>query len=61
MSDRDHYNERPQEVDVWLVQVRRLWSASVDVLERYLDRMNEDPLVRTKNQAKKRKTARGRR
>jgi len=31
--------ERLQEVDVWLAQFRRFWSAHVDALERYLDRM----------------------
>jgi DNA-binding transcriptional ArsR family regulator len=28
-----------QEVDVWLAQFRRFWSAHVDALERHLDRM----------------------
>ena len=31
--------ERLQEVDVWLAQFRRFWSAHVDALERHLDRM----------------------
>jgi DNA-binding transcriptional ArsR family regulator len=30
-----------QEVDVWLAQFRRFWSAHVDALERYLDRMDQ--------------------
>jgi DNA-binding transcriptional ArsR family regulator len=30
-----------QEVDVWLAQFRRFWSAHVDALERYLDRMGQ--------------------
>jgi len=29
-----------QEVDAWLAQFRRLWSAHVDALERHLDRMD---------------------
>ncbi len=32
--------ERLQEVDAWLAQFRRFWSAHVDALERHLDRMN---------------------
>jgi DNA-binding transcriptional ArsR family regulator len=30
-----------QEVEAWLVQFRRFWTAQVDALERYLDRMDE--------------------
>ena len=30
-----------QEVDAWLAQFRRFWSAHVDALERHLDRMAE--------------------
>jgi DNA-binding transcriptional ArsR family regulator len=32
--------ERLQEVDAWLAQFRRFWSAHVDALERHLDRMD---------------------
>jgi len=32
--------ERFQEVDDWLAQFRRFWSAHVDALERHLDRMD---------------------
>lgn len=32
--------ERFQEVDTWLSQFRRFWSAHVDALERHLDRMH---------------------
>jgi DNA-binding transcriptional ArsR family regulator len=33
-------NPKPlQEIDDWLAQFRRFWSAHVDALERYLDRM----------------------
>ena len=38
--------ERLQEVDAWLAQFRRFWSAHIDALERYLDRM--DPSTSTK-------------
>src|SRR5579864_2005999 len=31
--------ERFQEMDAWLTQFRRLWSAHLDALERHLDRM----------------------
>jgi DNA-binding transcriptional ArsR family regulator len=31
-----------QEVDAWLAQFRRFWSAHVDALERHLDRMDRD-------------------
>jgi DNA-binding transcriptional ArsR family regulator len=34
--------ERFQEVDAWLAQFRRFWSAHVDALERHLDRMDKD-------------------
>ena len=43
-----------QEVDVWLSQFRRFWSARVDALERHLDRMDQSA-------PKKRKTRKGRR
>jgi DNA-binding transcriptional ArsR family regulator len=34
-------NPQPlQELDIWLAQFRRFWSAHVDALERHLDRMN---------------------
>jgi DNA-binding transcriptional ArsR family regulator len=32
--------ERFQEIDAWLAQFRRFWSAHVDALERHLDRMD---------------------
>lgn len=43
-----------QEVDVWLSQFRRFWSARVDALERHLDRMDQPA-------PKKRKTRKRRR
>lgn len=40
-----------QEIDEWLAQFRRLWSAHVDALERHLDRTHG-----TRGSARKRKT-----
>jgi DNA-binding transcriptional ArsR family regulator len=50
-AQRRLYRLKPgpfQELDTWLAQFRRFWSAHVDALERYLnrmdqDRMNQDP------------------
>jgi DNA-binding PadR family transcriptional regulator len=49
-----------QEVDVWLAQFRRFWSAHVDALERHLDRMapssanvKSTPTNRTKKKRKR--------
>jgi DNA-binding transcriptional ArsR family regulator len=42
-AQRRRYRLTPdplQEVDVWLAQFRRFWSAHVDALERHLDRMD---------------------
>jgi|SRR5690242_14022860 len=42
-AQRRLYRLRPeplQEIDAWLAQFRRFWSAHVDALERYLDRMD---------------------
>jgi DNA-binding transcriptional ArsR family regulator len=33
--------DRLQEVDAWVEQFRRFWSAHVDALERHLDRMDD--------------------
>jgi DNA-binding transcriptional ArsR family regulator len=43
-AQRRLYRLRPeplQELDAWLDQFRRFWSAHVDALERHLDRMEE--------------------
>src|SRR5258708_3115267 len=56
-AQRRLYRLKPeslQEVDAWLAQFRRFWSAHVDALERHLDRMDQSI-------AKKRKTRRRRR
>ncbi len=44
-AQRRLYRLKPgpfQELDTWLAQFRRFWSAHVDALERYLDRMDKD-------------------
>ena len=61
-AQRRLYRLKPeslQEVDDWLAQFRRLWSAHVDQLERYLVRMEEPTVKRAR--AKKRKTSKRRR
>jgi DNA-binding transcriptional ArsR family regulator len=43
-AQRRLYRLKPeplQEVDIWLAQFRRFWSAHVDALERHLDRLNQ--------------------
>src|SRR5262245_21826722 len=55
-AQRRVYRLRPgplQEIDAWLAQFRRFWSAHVDALERHLDRMDQ-PTV-TKRKARRRK------
>lgn len=44
-AQRRLYRLRPEpfrEVDAWLAQFRRFWSAHLDALERHLDRMDKD-------------------
>jgi DNA-binding transcriptional ArsR family regulator len=44
-AQRRLYRLKPkplQEVDAWLAQFRRFWSAHLDALERHLDRMGQD-------------------
>ena len=44
-AQRRLYRLKPeplQEMDAWLAQFRRFWSAHVDALERHLDRMDQD-------------------
>jgi DNA-binding transcriptional ArsR family regulator len=46
-AQRRLYRLRPepfQEVDAWLAQFRRFWSAYVDALERHLDRMDRQSI-----------------
>jgi DNA-binding transcriptional ArsR family regulator len=54
-AQRRLYRLRPeplQEIDQWLAQFRRFWSAHIDALERHLDRMAE-PTPRKKTRRKK--------
>ena len=56
-AQRRLYRLKPepfQEVEAWLEQFRRFWSAHVDALERHLDRMEEDGSARTRSKTKKR-------
>jgi len=44
-AQRRLYRLKPepfQQVDAWLAQFRRFWSAHLDALERHLDRMSQD-------------------
>jgi DNA-binding transcriptional ArsR family regulator len=55
-AQRRLYRLRPeplQEVDAWLSQFRRFWSAHVDALERHLDRMDEVASAKTKRKTKR--------
>jgi DNA-binding transcriptional ArsR family regulator len=57
-AQRRLYRLRPeplQQLDAWLDQFRRFWSAHVDALERHLDRMEESTPTKRK---KKEKTTR---
>ncbi len=48
-AQRRLYRLKPEplrEMDAWLAQFRRFWSAHVDALERHLDRMNRDRMNR---------------
>jgi len=57
-AQRRLYRLKPgpfQEVDAWLAQFRRFWSAHIDALERHLDRMDHDrihPSTPTKGKTK---------
>ena len=56
-AQRRLYRLRPgplQEIDAWLAQFRRFWSAHLDALERHLDRMHSS------TQRKKKKASRPR-
>jgi DNA-binding transcriptional ArsR family regulator len=55
-AQRRLYRLRPeplQEVDAWLAQFRRFWSAHVDALERHLDRIHPSTPTKTNNKTKK--------
>ena len=54
-AQRRLYRLKPepfQEVDAWLAQFRRFWSAHIDALERHLDRM--DPSTSMKKEDRQR-------
>jgi DNA-binding transcriptional ArsR family regulator len=58
-AQRRLYRLKPdpfQELDVWLAQFRRFWSAHVDALERHLDRIHQP--TPTKRKAKEKTTRR---
>ena len=55
-AQRRVYRLKPeplQEVDDWLEQFRRFWSAHVDALERHLDRMDKSTQTKTVKRRKK--------
>lgn len=55
-AQRRLYRLRPEplrELDAWLAQFRRFWSAHVDALERHLDRMEQS--TQTKDKKKRRR------
>jgi DNA-binding transcriptional ArsR family regulator len=49
-----------QELDDWLAQFRRFWSAQVDALERHLDRMEQSAPTKIKTTRKQRRPNRER-
>jgi DNA-binding transcriptional ArsR family regulator len=56
-AQRRLYRLKPeplQEVDAWLAQFRRFWSAHLDALERHLDRIH--PSKPTQNKAQEKTT-----
>jgi DNA-binding transcriptional ArsR family regulator len=55
-AQRRVYRLKPEplrEVDAWLAQFRRLWSAHVDALERHLDRMDQPTTAKKKTRRRK--------
>jgi DNA-binding transcriptional ArsR family regulator len=55
-AQRRLYRVKPeplQEVDMWLAPFRRFWSAHVDALERYLDRMDQSTPTRKKTKRRR--------
>jgi DNA-binding transcriptional ArsR family regulator len=54
-AQRRLYQLKPgpfQEMDAWLAQFRRFWSAHVDALERHLDRMDQSTPMKGKTRKK---------
>ncbi len=61
-AQRRLYRLKPepfQEVDAWLDQFRRFWSARVDALERHLDRLDQAASTEGKTRPSRRKRADG--
>jgi DNA-binding transcriptional ArsR family regulator len=61
-AQRRLYRLKPeplQELDAWLAQFRRFWSAHLDALERHLDRMNHDRMDQYQQKEKLRRRRRG--
>jgi DNA-binding transcriptional ArsR family regulator len=57
-AQRRLYRLKPeplQEIDAWLAQFRRFWSAHVDALERHLDRMDSHQSTPTKRKTTRRR------
>ena len=62
-AQRRLYQLRPEplmELDAWLVPFRRFWSKHVDLLERYLDRMEKAPAQESTKEPSKAPLAKGR-
>ena len=58
-AQRRLYRLKPkplQEVDMWLAQFRRFWSAHLDALERHLDRMDQKTQTKSKTTTKEKPT-----
>jgi len=56
-AQRRLYRLKPEpfrEVDEWLAQFRRFWSAHLDALERHLDRMDQSTSTKRKTGKKRR-------
>ncbi|HTM87657.1 MAG TPA: metalloregulator ArsR/SmtB family transcription factor [Terriglobales bacterium] len=54
-AQRRHYRLKPeplQELDEWLAQFRRFWSAHLDALERHLDHMEQSTPTKSKTKEK---------
>jgi len=61
-AQRRLYRLKPeplQELDAWLAQFRRFWSAHVDALERHLDRMDQLTKAKRATRTKRKKYLRG--
>jgi DNA-binding transcriptional ArsR family regulator len=56
-AQRRLYRLKPeplQELDMWLAQFRRFWSAHLDALERHLDRMDQSTPKKKKTSSRRR-------